>query len=155
MTKLFFVLAISVILLPSCMRYQDIKFVGIDNVKMGKIGMNETTMEMNLIFNNPNKLGALLNNAGGKAWIQDIYIGDFLLNEDVKIPARSDFSVPVRLKVNMKDLLANSLSLITRDSVNIKLDGNARLSKGGVIKNFPLRYSGKKASNDLLSQFKF
>lgn len=142
-------------LLPSCMRYQDIKFVGIEHVKMGKIGMNETTMEMNLIFNNPNKLGAMLNNAGGKAWIQDIYIGDFLLNEDVKIPARSDFSVPVRLKVNMKDLLANSLSLITRDSVNIRLDGNARLSKGSIIKNFPLRYSGKKASNDLLGQFKF
>jgi len=153
--KQFFIIVITTLLLSSCMRYQDIKFVGIENVKMGKIGMNETTMEMNLIFNNPNKLGAMLNNAGGKAWIQDIYIGDFLLNEDVKIPARSDFSVPVRLKVNLKDLLSNSLNLITRDSVTIKLDGNARLSKGSIIKNFPLQYNGKKASSELLSQFKF
>ncbi|MGJ7032576.1 hypothetical protein [Niabella hirudinis] len=153
--KQVFIIAAALLLFSSCMRYQDIKFVGVENVKMGKIGMNETTMEMNLVFNNPNKLGALLNSAGGKAWIQDIYIGDFLLNESVKIPARSDFSVPVRLKVNLKDLLSNSLNLITRDSVSIKLDGNARLSKGSLIKNFPLRYNGKKASNDLLSQFKF
>lgn len=153
--KQFFVIAVTTLLLSSCMKYEDIKFVGVENVKMGKIGMNETTMEMNLVFNNPNKLGAMLNNAGGKAWIQDIYIGDFLLNEGVKIPARSDFSVPVRLKVNLKDLLSNSLNLITRDSVNIKLDGTARLSKGSIIKNFPLRYNGKKASSELLSQFKF
>ncbi|SDD68286.1 hypothetical protein [Niabella drilacis] len=152
--KQFLIIAVTALLLSSCMRYQDIKFVGIDQVKMGKIGMNETTMEMNLIFNNPNKLGALLNSAGGKAWIQDIYIGDFLLNEDVKIPARSDFSVPVRLKVNLKELVNNSLNLIMRDSVTIRLDGNARLSKGSIIKNFPLRYNGKKASSELLSQFK-
>lgn len=153
--KQFLVVLLGLVLLSSCMKYQDIKFVGVENVKLGKVGMNETTMEMNLIFNNPNKMGAMLNNAGGKAWIQDIYIGDFLLNENVKIPARSDFSVPVRLKVNLKDLLNNSLTLITRDSVNIKLDGNARLSKGSIIKNFPLRYNGRKASSELLGQLRF
>lgn len=142
-------------LLPSCMKYQDIKFVGVGDVKLGKIAMNETTMDMNLIFNNPNKMGATLNNAGGQAWIQDIYVGDFLLNEDVKIPAKSDFSVPVRLKLNLKDVLKNSFNLLMQDSVTLKVDGNAKLSKGTLIKNFPLKYSGKQPSNKLLGQLKF
>ncbi len=138
------------LLLPSCMRYEDITFRGIGNVKIGKIGMNESTMEMDLVFNNPNKMGATLNTAQGKAWIQDVHVGDFLLNKDVQIPAKSDFSVPVRLSLNLKDLLKNSLSLLLQDSVNIKVDGNAKLSKGSLLKTFPLKYSGKKSSEELL-----
>ncbi|HEX7754610.1 MAG TPA: LEA type 2 family protein [Niabella sp.] len=143
------------LLLLSCMKYKDIKFVGVSNVKVGKIGMNETTLEMDLLFNNPNHVGATLNNAQGQAWIQDLYVGDFLLNQDVRIPANSNFPVPVSLKLNLKELIKNSLSLITRDSVNLRVDGNARLSKGAIIKNFPLRYMGKQSSSQLLGQIKF
>lgn len=141
-------------LLPSCMRYEDISFKGIENVKIGKIGMNESTMEMDLVFNNPNNLGATLNSAQGKAWIQDMHVGDFLLNQDVKIPARSDFSVPVRLSLNLKDLLKNSLTLMFQDSVNLRVDGIAKLSKGSLLKNFPLKYSGKKSTSELLQALK-
>lgn len=151
---LFTVLIAAALLLPSCMRYQDITFRGVDNVKIGKIGMNESTMEMNLLFNNPNSMGATLNNAQGKAWIQDTYVGDFLLNQDVKIPAKSDFAVPVRLSVNLKDVLKNSLSLMFSDSVAIKVDGEAKLSKGSFLKTFPLKYSGKKSSDELLKALK-
>lgn len=141
-------------LLPSCMRYEDISFKGIENLKMGKIGMNETTMEMDLIFNNPNGMGATLNNAQGKAWIQDIHVGDFLLNQDVKIPAKSNFSVPVRMSVNVKDLIKNSLTLMLKDSVNIKVDGDAKLSKGSIMKSFPLKYNGKKSTDELLKSLR-
>jgi len=58
--------------------------------------------------------------------------------------------VPVRLSLNLKDLLKNSLSLLLQDSVNIKVDGNAKLSKGSLLKTFPLKYSGKKSSEELL-----
>lgn len=154
--KRFLILALMAgLLLPSCMRYQDIKFVGVTQVKIGKLGMNESTLDMNLVFNNPNRMGAILNNAHGKAWIQDIYIGDFLLQEDVKIPASSNFSVPVNLKLNLKDLIKNSLNLITRDSVTLRVEGNAGLSKSGIIKNFPLRYAGKQSSRQLLEQLRF
>lgn len=151
---LLIIVAIFSALLPSCMRFEDITFRGIENLKIGKIGMNETTMEMNLIFNNPNNMGATLNNAQGKAWIQDIYVGDFLLNQDVKIPAKKDFSVPVRMSVNLKDVLKNSLTLMFSDSVNIKLDGAAKLSKGSILKTFPLRYNGKQSTNELLKSLK-
>ncbi|ANH81019.1 hypothetical protein A8C56_08540 [Niabella ginsenosidivorans] len=155
MKQLLVLLFAAGLLLPSCMKYRDIKFVGVSNVQVGKIGMNETTLDMNLIFNNPNHVGATLNNARGQAWIQDIYVGDFLLNQDVKIPAASDFPVPVRLKLNLKDLIRNSLALITRDSINLRVEGSAGLSKGGIIKNFPLHYAGKQPSSQLLGQIKF
>lgn len=147
-------LLLALCILSSCMKYEDVKFVGIENVKVGKVGMNETTMEMNLIFNNPNSLGATLNNAEGKAWIEDIYVGNFLLNNDVQIPAKSNFSVPVHLAVNVKDVINNSLNLLFKDSVNLKVDGTARLSKAGILKAFPLKYQGKKSSAELLQGLK-
>lgn len=142
------------ILISSCMRYEDITFRGIENVKIGKIGMNESTMEMNLVFNNPNKMGATLNNARGKAWIEDMYVGDFLLNQDVKIPAKSDFFVPVRLSINLKDVIKNSITLMFQDSVRLKVDGDAKLSKGSLLKTFPLKYTGKKSSSELMNALK-
>lgn len=141
-------------LLPSCMKYEDIKFRGIGNLKIGKIGMKESTMEMDMLFSNPNNLGAALNNAEGQAWIQDFYIGNFQLNEEVKIPAKSNFAVPVRLSVNLKDLLKNSLTLMFQDSVTIKVDGNAKLSKGSFLKSIPLKYSGKKSTSELMQALK-
>lgn len=153
MKNVLFLLLI-VALLPSCMRYQDITFRGVENVRVGKIGMNESTMEMDLIFNNPNSMGATLNSAQGEAWIQDMYVGNFLLNEDVRIPAKSNFSVPVRLSVNLKEVVQNSLTLLFSDSVNIRVDGNASLSKGSFLKNFPLKYQGKKSSQELLKALK-
>jgi len=116
--------------------------------------MNESTMEMNLVFNNPNKMGATLNNARGKAWIEDMYVGDFLLNQDVKIPAKSDFSVPVRLSINLKDVIKNSITLMFQDSVRLKVDGDAKLSKGSLLKTFPLKYTGKKSSSELMNALK-
>ncbi|WP_008582898.1 LEA type 2 family protein [Niabella soli] len=155
MKRILIIVVIAGLLLPSCMKYQDIKFLGVDHVRIGKLGMNESTLDMNLVFNNPNRMGATINNARGQAWIQDIYIGDFLLSEDVKIPASSNFSVPVSLKLNLKDLVKNSLNLITRDSIALRVDGSAQLSKGGIIKNFPLRYSGRQSSQQLLGQLRF
>lgn len=144
----FLVFVIS--LLPSCIKYKEISFLGVENVRVGKIGMNESTIEMDLTFNNPNNMGATLNSAQGKAWIQDMHVGNFLLNEDVRIPAKSKFSVPVRLSVNLKEVFQNSLTFLFSDSFNIRVDGNASLSKGSFLKNVPLKYQGKKSSQDLL-----
>lgn len=77
MKRILIIVVIAGLLLPSCMKYQDIKFLGVDHVRIGKLGMNESTLDMNLVFNNPNRMGATINNARGQAWIQDIYIGDF------------------------------------------------------------------------------
>lgn len=145
---MFMVFVIS--LLPSCMKYKEISFQGVENVRVGKIGMNESTIEMDLTFNNPNNMGATLKSAQGKAWIQDMHVGNFLLNEDVRIPAKSKFSVPVRLSVNLKEVIQNSLTFLFSDSFNIRVEGNASLSKGSFLRNVPLKYQGKKSSQDLL-----
>ncbi|MFV0606425.1 MAG: hypothetical protein ACK5NK_11355 [Niabella sp.] len=151
LVKAIFMLVILTALLPSCMRYKNVQFKGVEKLKIGKIGMNETTIEMNLLFKNPNKMGAQLNNAKGKAWLDNVYIGDFLLQgESIKIPAKSNFSVPISLSVNINDLLKNAGSILFKDSVSIQLDGAANLSKGSLKKTFPLTYFGKKSSEEIL-----
>lgn len=151
--RLTVLLAVSSLLL-SCVRYKDITFSRVDNLKIGKLGMNESIMEMNLIFHNPNRVGATLHHAGGKAWIQDTYVGDFLADKDVKIPAKSSFSVPVKMVVTLKDILKNSVAFILSDSVIIKVEGDATLSKGAIMKTLPLHYNGKKSTEEVMKAFR-
>lgn len=147
-------MGITLLLLSSCKKFQDIRFGGIEEVKLNKMSVNESTLEMNLAFYNPNNFGAVLNTAGGKAWIQNIYLGDFLSNGEVKIPAKSNFSVPVQVSVNMKELLHHSLSLMLLDSLTLKVEGGATLTKGSIFKTLPLRYNTKRSAADLLSNLK-
>lgn len=155
MKKWFFIAIILTALLPSCVRLQDIKFVGIENIKVGKVGLSETTMQVNLLFNNPNNVGATLENAAGKAWVQNVYLGDFLMAQSVHIPAKSNFSVPVELKLNVGDLVSHTLSFIAKDSLQFKVDGAANLSKASFAKSFPIRFTEKRPTQELLNQIKF
>lgn len=131
------------LLLGSCKSMKEPEFRGIENVRVGKLGFGESSVTLDMRYYNPNSFKGKLKSAEGEAWMDSTYLGRFLVDSTVTVPAKSEFAVPVQLKVDMKRILKHSLSAFLKDEVTITIKGNAKAGTSGLYKNFPLNYSGK------------
>ena len=135
--------------LASCRNMKDPVFKGIENVKMDKLNFNEPGVTLDMRYHNPNNFKGLLKQAEGDAWMDSTYLGHFIVDTTVNIPANSEFTVPVKLAVDMKQLLKHSLVAFLNEEVTIKITGKAKAGKNGLYRNFSLNYQGKQNLRDL------
>lgn len=141
--------------LASCGKMKQPEFVGIENVKMKNMAsLSNSEVTVYVKFFNPNKFNASVKHAEGDAWIDSTYIGKFVVDERIKIPAKEQFVVPVRLLVDMKKLLLQS-SLIKnidkeKTEISLKATGTLRAGRSGFYKNVPIKYEGKQDLQKLL-----
>ena len=140
----------SAFFLFSCGSVKEPDFKSIENVRISKFGLNESTLSLDLRYFNPNKFRVKLQNAEGDAWIENNFLGHFSMDTLIKIPANGEFSLPVKLQVDMGKIFKNSLVAFLAKEVVIKVEGKARLGKGFVFINYPIRYEGKQNLGELL-----
>ncbi|HVT85978.1 MAG TPA: LEA type 2 family protein [Chitinophagaceae bacterium] len=127
----------------SCTSIKDPVFNGISELKVTGIGMNESTLSLQLNYFNPNKSGLWLKNAEGDAWMDDNLLGHFKMDTSIRITGNTDFVIPVQLGVDMKNAVKNAAALLFKQEINFRIDGKAKIGKGGVFINYPIRYEGK------------
>ena len=147
--SILFFLLISVSLL-SCGNLKEPDFQGIENVKLSRLGLQQSNLLLNLLYFNPNNSGMKLKRAEGDAWVDDNYLGHFTVDTLIHIAPVSDFRLPVNLHVDMNFLLKNGVAAFLGKDVTVKLDGKARLGKGIIFINYPIRYEGKQKVADFL-----
>ncbi len=146
---LFLCLALLFFLL-SCGSIKEPDFKSIENVRISKFGLSESTLSLDLRYFNPNKFRVKLQKAEGDAWIENNFLGHFSMDTLIHIPARGEFRLPVKLQVDMAKIFKNSLVAFLAKEVVIKVEGKARLGKGFVFINYPIRYEGKQNLGELL-----
>lgn len=132
-----------VLIFFSCTSIKDPVFNGISELKVTGIGMNESTLSLQLNYFNPNKSGLWLKNAEGDAWMDDNLLGHFKMDTSIRITGNTDFVIPVQLGVDMKNAVKNAAALLFKQEINFRIDGKAKIGKGGVFINYPIRYEGK------------
>jgi hypothetical protein len=137
-------------LFTSCRKIQDPVFNSIENISVSKLGFGTSLMTFDMQYFNPNNRGASLKEAAGEAWLDSNYIGHFHVDTMVSIRARSNFSVPVKLDVDMKYLLNYSLFGFKNQEVLVTVKGNAKVGKAGFYKNVPINYEQKQNLAQLL-----
>jgi len=142
MKKIFVVPAI-IGLLASCGKMEDPVFKAIENVKVNEVGMSKSAVTLDIRYLNPNNFNGRLKQAEGDAWMDNTYLGHFIVDSSVSIPANSEFLVPVKLAVDMKKMLKHSIAAFFNENVFLKITGKARAGKSGFYRNFPLNYQGK------------
>lgn len=133
----------------SCTAIKEPVFNGINDLNLTKMEMAATTLSLHLNYYNPNRTGLRLKNAEGEAWIEDTFLGHFKMDSSIKISGHSDFIVPVKLDVDMKNAMKNAAALLFKTEVVFKIDGKAKIGKGGVYLNYPIRYEGKQDPSKL------
>lgn len=98
---------------------------------------------------NPNNRSAILKTGEGDAWIDSSYLGHFTIDSAITIPANADFHIPVSLALDIKTVLQNSMALISKEQVNIKVSGNVKAGRKGFYKNVPINYEGPQNLKEL------
>jgi LEA14-like dessication related protein len=144
-----FLSLVVILVMASCKSMKDPVFMGIENVKISEVGMAGSMVTLNIRYHNPNNFNARMTKAEGDAWMDSTYLGHFLADSTVHIPANGEFLVPVSLLMDMKQIFKNSLAALLNEKVTLTIKGNARAGRSGFYKNFSLNYQGKQNLRDL------
>ena len=142
MNRLFFAVFV-VFIMASCKSMKDPVFKGIENVNMGQVGVTESLITLDIRYHNPNNFNGSLKQAEGDAWMDSTYLGHFVADSTIDIPANGEFLVPVRLMMDMKQILKNSYAALMNEEVLLRIKGSARAGRSGFYKKFSLDYAGK------------
>jgi len=148
MRQLTIILVVT-ILCVSCGKMKDPVFKGIENVKVNEVGMVESTVTLDIRYENPNNFNGMLKQAEGDAWIDSTFLGHFIVDSSVLIPANSEFLVPVKMDVDMKKMLRHSFAALMNEKVLLKIVGTAKAGRSGIYRNFSLNYQGQQNLREL------
>ncbi|HRA12982.1 MAG TPA: hypothetical protein PKX31_14995, partial [Chitinophagaceae bacterium] len=85
-----------------------------------------------------------------EAWLDNNFLGHFTVDSLINIPANNLFRLPVKLQVDMSKILQSSILAFLNPEVMIKVNGKAKLGKGIVYINYPIKYEGKQNLRELL-----
>ena len=130
-------------LLISCSAPKELEYRDFKNLTAEKIGFSATALKMDLIYYNPNNFGMELNRTDLDIFINNNYLGTTSQEYQVSIPKREEFSIPVKIDVDMKNLLKNGFATFLTNEVMVKITGTIRVGKLNVFKTFKVNYEGK------------
>lgn len=125
---------------PKALAYQDMQ-----NFRVHSVSLQQVVFAMDLRFYNPNKMSLDLKNGDIDAFVNDKYLGKALLNEQIKIPGRDTFSLPLTFQAGLTDILGNAWSMLGNSSseVMVRMKGSIRAGKAGIFLPVPVYYEGK------------
>jgi LEA14-like dessication related protein len=128
-----------------CARPQGFDYRDLKNFKIEKLGFSKSTVSMDLVYFNPNNFGVQLRKVDCDVYIDDQFLGKYLLDTIMTIPKKAEFTLPSRMDVEMKNVLKNTLSVLFSKEVTVKVKGTTRVGKGNFFITVPVSYEGKHA----------
>ncbi len=134
---------LSSLLIGGCRQPEIPEYQAFENFSIGKVGMKETVVSADLKYYNPNNYELQFRKADLAISINNKPVGTTVLDTLIRIPKKDTFYVPVQMKVNMKQLLGNALTLLMNDELDVKVNGTIRLGRKGLYMNLPVNYQGK------------
>jgi LEA14-like dessication related protein len=147
MKKLFFLITIISIFAIACKKPQGFDYRDVRNIKINKLGFDVTTLTMDLVYFNPNSFGVTLKNVDCDIFINKNYLGHYKLDTIMKIEKKSEFSLPSKININMKNVYKNAFTVLFNKEIELNVKGSSKVSKLGININVPFDYTGKHQLN--------
>ena len=129
-------------LLYSCSTPKELEYRDFLNFEIEKVSFSATAIKMDLIYFNPNNFGLELKHTDLDIFLDGNYLGHTIQDQFVTIPKLAEFAVPVKIDMDMKNLLKNGLNTLLKNEVIIKVTGTVKVGKGNIFKTFPVSYEG-------------
>jgi LEA14-like dessication related protein len=143
-TTIFYFLAI--ILLPaallSCGPPRALEYREFKNLSIEKPGFSSSFVKMDIVYFNPNNYGLQLKRTDLDIFLNGVYLGHTAQEYQVTIPKKENFTIPLTIEVDMKNLFKNGLNLLFKDAVLVKVSGAVKVGKANVFISFPVKYEG-------------
>ncbi|MEO5942544.1 MAG: LEA type 2 family protein [Ferruginibacter sp.] len=127
--------------MTSCRSPKDLEFREYKNITIDKVGFAGATLKMDLVYYNPNNFGLQLNRTDLDLFVDSTFLGHSSQDVQVAIPKRDIFTIPLKVDLDMKNLLKNGLTSLFNKDINIRLLGKVKVGKAGVYKTFNVDYT--------------
>lgn len=137
------VLGLLTLLLVSCSAPKELEYRDFRNFTIENVGFSATAIKMDLIYYNPNSFGLQLKSTDLDVFLDNNYLGHTVQEQFVVVPRQAEFAVPIKIDVDMKNLLKNGLNSLVRNEVTVKVTGSVKVGKGNIFKSFPVSYESK------------
>lgn len=129
--------------ITGCKKPKSLQYLGLQNFDVPSIGIGRSVLSADVRFYNPNNYNMRLKEVEVDISVNEKYLGHSKLDSLIRIPKNDTFFIPVKVNVDMKTLLTNSLMTVLSNEVDVKIEGKTKIGKGGIYFNFPIFYQGK------------
>jgi LEA14-like dessication related protein len=123
---------------PKGFDYRDVK-----NIKIEKLDYDKSTLSLELVYFNPNNFGVDLKKVDCDVYINSNYLGKYQLDTIMHIDKKSEFSLPSKMNLDMKDIFKNALTVFLNKEVLVTVKGSTRVGKAGIFVTVPFNYEGR------------
>ena len=141
MTTRLVILAVGIFFVAGCAKPKNFDYLGFQNVRVLKWGIQETVVGMDVQFYNPNS-ALQLKSAEVDVAINNKYLGRTVIDSLIYIPKNDTFIIPMTMKMETVNAVSGIIQSISDSSVLVKLDGKATVGRSGIFFNYPIKYEG-------------
>ncbi len=132
-----------IIFLSSCQQPQAFDYRSVKNVKLEKLGFERSTLNMDLVYYNPNNFGVDLRKVDCDIYIDNHYLGKYKLDTLMHIQRKAEFILPSRIQVDMQGIFKNVLTVLFNKEVLVNVKGTTRVGKAGFFKTISFNYEAR------------
>lgn len=139
-----YLLAIVVVLcFFSCKKPQSFEYRDMKNFKVDSLGFDHSNVSMDIVYFNPNNFGVNLKKIDADVYLEHNYVGKFNLDTLMHITKRSEFAIPCKMQLNMKNIYKNALTTLFASDFLVEVKGSVRAGRGGIFITVPFNYSAR------------
>ena len=142
LTSPLFYFILLTLLLASCAVPKPFEYRNFKNFTIQKVGFAATTLKMDLVYFNPNNFELALKTTDIDIFINDVFLGHTTQEYQISIPRKEEFSMPVSIDLDMKNILRNGMNALFSNEVRLKITGSLKVGKANTFISFPIRYEG-------------
>ena len=130
-----------IIFLTSCHEPKSLEFKEFNNLKVDKLSFAGAALTVDLVYYNPNNFGLQLNRTDLDVFVDSTFLGHSSQDIQVNIPKRDIFTIPLKLDLDVKNLLKNGITSLLNKNVAVRVLGSVKVGKAGIYKSFPVDYT--------------
>ena len=129
--------------MTSCREPKELEYRDFKNISSEKLGLSSSIFSIDLIYYNPNNFGVDLKRTDLDIYIDDNYLGHTSQDFQIHIPKRAEFTLPLKINVDMKNAYKNALPALFGTEILLKVTGTVKVGKANIYKSFNVNYEGK------------
>ena len=134
-------IALFSIFLPSCQKPKDLVFKEFKNLNVDQLSFSGAALNVDLVYYNPNNFGLQLSRTDLDIFVDSTFLGHSTQNIQVAVPRRDNFTIPLKVDLDVKNLFKNGVTSLFNKDVKVRVLGSVKLGKAGVYKTFPVDYT--------------
>lgn len=140
---MFLALMVGILLLTGCKRPEEEPvFLGVRNIKVSKVQNTTAFLNAEAHFHNPNDVKMVLRKINVDVEIEGKKVGTIDQSTKIRIPAISDFIVPLDATFNIGEVgVLNSLmGMLGGKKMKVQYNGHIKVTMHGIPMRIPVDY---------------